>query len=153
MEYPIQPNWRSQPQKTEQPEFQPNRQFLSASAINPVQSIEPNKHSLNSLLIPPGLLKSSAQRRQYSYNQTVQWKHKKRKRCRSPRGNQPTLWSSLIPTKAIKQDAPKEHSEVSTLTGPERSNRSHESVKEATTSKLSGKVKCQVTILISLRSA
>ena len=52
------------------------------------------------------------------------------------------------PYKAIKQDAPKEHSEVSTLTEPERSNRSHESAKEATTSKFSGKVKCQVTILI-----
>ena len=43
------------------------------------------------------------------------------------------------PYKAIKQDAPKQHSEISTPTEPERSNRSHESAKEATTSKLSGK--------------
>ena len=133
MEYLIQPNWRSQLQKQGNQNFS-QKTFPQCFSSNPISiSIEPNKQASihwNSFI-------STSRTFEEPCSKTTNTAEIKLSNENIKKGNVAEVHEAakprrgrFIPTKAIKQDAPKEASEVPSGTGPERTSRTHEFAKE-----------------------
>ena len=134
MEYLIQPNWRSQLQKQGNQNFS-QKTFPQCFSSNPISiSIEPNKQASihwNSFISTSRTFEEPCSKTTNTAGIKLSNENiKKGKDAEAHEATKPRRGAGSPLQKAIKQDAPKEASEVPSRTRPERTNRPHEFAKE-----------------------